>query len=259
MLIMSDLVSIIMPSYNCGAYVEDTIHSVQAQTYQNWELLIVDNSSNDGTLDIVSRMKAEEPRIIMSQYPIIQEAPMARLSALRNARGRWVAFMECGDLWEPNKLERQIFFMEENDYLFSYTKYKMVRKDGKGSCSIMGGKDTVTYDDMLRCCWPGYLTVMFDKYKIGDISLGKLKEENGYAMWLAVSKRADCHLLNECLACQRQNVRLLNPFPLTEKMAWRYMVYHSVEKKSRIVSILMMLRCLWYGLVKRMKYVEKAA
>lgn len=253
------MVSIIMHAHNSAKFAEQSVRSVIAQTYQNWELLFVDNSSNDGTLNIVSRLKSKDPRIMLSQYPIIQEAPTARLSALRNARGRWVAFMECGDLWESNKLECQIAFMEENDYLFSYTKYKMLRKKGKGERFVMGGKETVTYDDMLRCCWPGYLTVMYDKNKIGDISLGQLKEENGYAMWLAVSKQTDCHLLDECLASQRQNVRLLNPFPLTEKMSWRYMVYRAVEKRGRLVSILMMLRCLWYGLVKRVKYVEKAA
>ena len=113
------LVSVIMPSYKCGKYIAESIKSVQYQTYQNWELIIVDDCSGDGTVATVLELKKEDDRINLYQNSVNSGAAVTRNTALRNAKGRWIAFLDSDDLWEPTKLEKQIRFMEENGYAFS--------------------------------------------------------------------------------------------------------------------------------------------
>ena len=116
---MNYLVSVIMPSYKCGKFIKESISSVQNQTYQNWELVIVDDCSNDGTVDVVQNMIASDKRIKLFVNSCNSGAAVSRNVALKNAQGRWIAFLDSDDLWEPAKLERQIKFMEENGYAFS--------------------------------------------------------------------------------------------------------------------------------------------
>ena len=117
----TDLVSIIMPSYKCGRFIEESIRSVQAQTYKNWELIIVDDCSGDDTISIVLELKKNDDRINLYQNASNSGAAVSRNTALRYAKGRWIAFLDSDDLWEPAKLEKQIMFMENNGYaLFVY-------------------------------------------------------------------------------------------------------------------------------------------
>jgi len=135
-----ELVSIIMPSYNCGRFVEETMRSVQAQTYQNWEIIFVDDCSNDGSIGKVLDIKREEPRIHVSQNSVNSGAAVSRNAALRNAKGRWIAFLDSDDLWEPEKLEKQIRFMEENGYAFSYTGYQEIDGESKPTGVFVSGR-----------------------------------------------------------------------------------------------------------------------
>ncbi|MGN1042265.1 MAG: glycosyltransferase family 2 protein, partial [Christensenellales bacterium] len=116
---MGDTVSIIMPSYNTGKFIKETIESVLAQTYTQWELIIVDDCSNDDTDEVVSQYLADE-RIRYLKNDTNSGAAVTRNRALKEAKGRWIAFLDSDDLWEPEKLQRQIAFMEENGYSFSY-------------------------------------------------------------------------------------------------------------------------------------------
>ena len=119
----AELVSIIMPSYKCGRFIAESIRSVQAQTYPNWELIIVDDCSADGTVEEVLQFKKEDSRIQLFQNCTNLGAAVARNVALKNAKGRWIAFLDSDDLWEPTKLEKQIKFMVGNGYAFSYHEY----------------------------------------------------------------------------------------------------------------------------------------
>ena len=134
-----DLVSIIMPSFNCGLYVEETIRSVQAQTYQNWEILFVDDCSNDDTVKRVSEMRDKDLRIKLFQNEKNMGAALSRNRALMEAKGRWIAFLDSDDLWEPFKLEKQIRLMEENNYKFSYTYYSEMDEEGNDTNVLVFG------------------------------------------------------------------------------------------------------------------------
>ncbi|WCM69761.1 glycosyltransferase [Clostridium perfringens] len=126
---MQDLVSIIMPSYNTAKYISETIESVQSQTYPFWELIIVDDCSTDNTDEVVKPYLLDD-RIRYLKNDSNSGAAISRNRALREARGRWIAFLDSDDVWLAEKLERQLNFMIKNNYKFTYTDYR-IRLNGE--------------------------------------------------------------------------------------------------------------------------------
>ena len=250
------LVSIIMLSKDNGRFVKDTVESVFAQTYMNWELIFMDDSSKDDTISqMMDYMK--DRRIKVSKNVESRGSAVSMNSALRDARGRWIAFLNVGDLWEPTKLEKQVAFMEQNGYAFTYTKYKYINKDSKVRGDMMGGLKMVTHKDLIKCCWMGYLTVMYDAAKLGQFRVRNIEKHNDYALWMDVSEKADCYLLEECLASLRVNHALYSPLPMFDKVKWRYEVFHTVEDLNPVISVWLTIRNMIGGFVKKMKYVER--
>lgn len=155
----NDLVSIIMLSRNDVAHVEESVRSILAQTYTNWELLFVDDNSNDGTITKMMELTGKDPRFNITQSVYDKGSSYLRNKALKEAHGRWIAFLDAGDTWTPDKLEKQIRFMEENGYAFSYTKYGIMDLESQDRGVVVGGKAHVNYKEMRKCCWPCYLTL----------------------------------------------------------------------------------------------------
>lgn len=184
---MGELVSIIMPSYNTAKYIAESIQSVLDQTYKNWELIIVDDFSTDNTDEIVRPFLVDE-RIHYLKNELNSGAAVSRNRALREAKGRWIAFLDSDDLWMPEKLEKQISFMETNDYSFSYTEYEEIDVNGNKTGVYVTGPKKITKAGMFNYCWPGCLTVMYDKEVIGLIQIVDIKKNNDYAMWLSRSR-----------------------------------------------------------------------
>lgn len=137
---MGDLVSIIMPSYNTARYIFETIQSVINQTYQNWELIIVDDCSTDNTDIVVEKIK--DPRIKYIKNEKNLGAAVSRNRALREARGRWVAFLDSDDLWKSEKLEKQVRFMTKKKCYFSYTDYEEIDDAGNRMNVIVTGPES---------------------------------------------------------------------------------------------------------------------
>lgn len=252
-----NLVSIIMLSHNRGQFVEESVRSILAQTYTNWELLFFDVNSKDDTTCKMMPFMEQDARIHVSKMPYRSGTTLAMNAALKEARGRWMTFLKCGDTWEPEKLERQIAFMESNGYHFSYTTFLRHRQLLIKKQVVQSGPRRLTYKDMEKCCWPGDLTVMYDAEAVGQIQVEDFKYNNDYALWLKVSEKADCHLLPECLAKLRTPQSTIMEYLLTDKLNWRYRVYRWELGKNPFVATWMTLRCLYYASLKRVKYVEK--
>lgn len=263
----NDLVSIVMLSHNQAQYVEESVRSVMNQTYKNWELLFVDDNSKDKTITLMMDLKDEarirredytfNDRIKVSQTVSDRGESINRNNALKEARGRWIAFLDVGDVWAPDKLEKQVAFMKENGYTFSYTQYGLMNNKSANRGVVISGKEHVTYQDMLRCCWPAYLTVMYDSTKVGHFRLHNTKQNSDYSLWLAISERNDCHLLAENLATMRTPYGYISRFLRTDKIKWRYEVYRVEEDLGPITSFFYTIRNGWYGLIKWMNYVKR--
>ena len=193
---MEDLVSIIMPSYNTESFLGETIESVLAQTYSNWELIIVDDCSTDNT-DAVIATYLHDHRIRYFKNEINSGAANSRNRALREAKGRWIAFLDSDDLWTSDKLKKQTDFMYKNNYSFSYTNYIEIDEKSIPNGRTVTGPRHITKVGMYCYCWPGCLTVMYDRFEIGLIQIAEIRKNNDYAMWLKVINSADCYLLEE--------------------------------------------------------------
>lgn len=255
----SSLVSIVMLSNNKGQYVEESVRSVLAQTYTNWELLFIDDSSNDDTIHKVNELRGQDKRIRITQSVYKRGATINLNSALREARGKWIAFLDARDIWHPEKLEHQIAFMQMNGIGFSYTNYGLMNSKSESRGVVISGKVYVTHEDMMRCCWPAYLTVMYDAEKVGLVQVHNLKKNNDYALWLNISEKHDCYLLNENLATMRTHWGRLGGLIRTDKMKWRYEVYHREEEMGPVKSVLYTIRNGWYGIVKWRRYCARSA
>ena len=250
------LVSIIMPSYNTALFIAETIQSVLNQTYTNWELIIVDDCSTDNTDEVLENIK--DSRIRYFKNDKNSGAAVSRNKALREARGQWIAYLDSDDLWMPEKLEKQIHFMETNGYAFSYTNYEEIDVDGNRTGIKVTGPKKITKTEMFNYCWPGCLTVMFDATKVGLIQIEDIKKNNDYAMWLKVCKKADCYLLDELLGQYRKGrVGSVSTHSIKTMIGWHYKLYREAEDMGILSSLFNTGRNLVFGFYKKKRYVRK--
>lgn len=254
---MNDLVSVIMPSYNTDKFIKQSIESVIDQTYKNWELIIVDDCSTDNTDNVVASIS--DDRIIYLKNKVNSGAAVSRNRALREAKGRWIAFLDSDDLWSSDKLEKQIKFMEDNDYHFSYTNYEEINEDGKLTGVMVTGPKKITKTGMYNYCWPGCLTVMYDAEKIGKIQIADIKKNNDYAMWLKVIKKANCYHYDKVLAQYRKRSGSISNHGYLKLVKWHYKLFKEADNKNSIASLFLTLQNLIYGCWKKMRYVKKVS
>lgn len=264
---MPELVSIIMPSYNTGKYIAESIKSVIAQTYTDWELIIVDDASTDNTDEVV-KMFTELAEVNSAKAGISSKirylkndhrsgAAVSRNRALREVRGKWIAFLDSDDLWAPDKLEKQIAFMKKNGYAFTYTCYGIIDEDGNPTGIFVGGPAHISKIGMFNYCWPGCLTVMYDREVVGDIQIADIKKNNDYAMWFKVVHKSLCHLLPESLANYRKRGGSISGHSYLTLIKWHYKLYREAEMLNPITSLWITGRNLLFGVWKKFRYVGK--
>lgn len=252
---MNDLVSIIMPSYNTGRFIKETIESVLAQSYPTWELIIVDDCSTDNTDEVVNQYLADE-RIRYIKNDTNSGAAVSRNRALREAKGKWIAFLDSDDLWEADKLQKQIIFMKDNGYHFSYTNYVEIDEESKVNGKSVTGPKRISKHGMYNYCWMGCLTVMYDADVVGLIQIADIKKNNDYAMWLKVCKKANCYLLDETLARYRKRSGSISNHGYMKLIKWHYKLYREAENKNPISSFVLTVRNLFFGVLKKIIYVK---
>lgn len=245
-----------MPSYNTGKYINDSIESVINQTYSNWELIIVDDCSSDNTYDCISGFCDDRIKLIKNEKN--SGAAESRNKALRETKGRWIAFLDSDDIWYPQKLEHQLSFMIKNGYAFSYTEYQEMNSDGEDNGRRVSGPRKITQIGMLNYCWPGCLTVMYDSDAIGLIQIANIPKNNDYAMWLQISKKANCYLLKETLAkYRRDRSGSVSTHGIGTKIIWHYRLFRYAEQESISLSFWHTVRNLFFGLMKKIVYVKR--
>lgn len=253
-------VSVIMSNFNCENFIDETINSVLAQTYENWELIIVDDCSSDGSVEKIRGYCEKDDRIKLFVNEENMGAAASRNLALREATGKWMAFLDSDDLWLPEKLEKQLDFMTRNGYRFGYTAYEHVNEFTEKLNIIVRGPKVLSKRKMFHYCYPGCLTVIYDSSDIGIVQVPDViaNGENDYAIWLKVAKHYKCYFLNEILSLYRVRSNSLSHKSSKWKIAKNhYILYRKSEGKNPIVSFLWMLRTLFYGFWKKTIYVCK--
>lgn len=200
----NDLVSIITPAFNSERTISETIESVLAQTHQEWEMIIVDDCSEDGTRDIVKRFAEKDERIKLVELKMNSGVANARNVAIRKATGRYIAFLDSDDLWEAEKLLKQISFMLKKKCSFSYTAYEIVDAEGNSLKKTVFATEKQDYKKLLKQNTIGCLTVMIDRVEISNIEMPLMKHED-FATWLDILKEGYvAYGLNESLGKYRK-------------------------------------------------------
>ncbi|MCG7333021.1 glycosyltransferase family 2 protein [Salinicoccus roseus] len=197
-------ISVITPAYNSERFIKDAIQSVMDQTYQNWEMIIVDDCSSDDTVKYVKDMQKQDDRIRLISLEENSGSAIARNTALGKAYGRYVAFLDSDDRWMPEKMDRQLAFMRQNDIAFSFTSYVRTLEDGTMTDYVSKTPRTVDWNALMKRCVIGCLTVMIDTEKTGPVRMVNIRTRQDYALWLELTRRGfTAHGLKDVLAKYR--------------------------------------------------------
>lgn len=248
-----NLVSIIMPSYNTANHISKSINSIIKQTYKNWELIIVDDCSIDNTDKIVAEF-LNDKRIKYLKNKKNFGAAVSRNRALKEAKGKWIAFLDSDDLWKEEKLEKQIDFMEENNYDFSYTYYEEINENGEKLNVEIQGPKKITKFGMYNYCWPGCLTVMYNAEKIGLLQIEDIQKNNDYAMWLKIIKKTNCYLYSYSLAFYRKRSGSISRQNYLKLIKWHYRLFREADNQNIFNSLIFTIRNLFFGVIKKLFY-----
>lgn len=227
-----DMVSIVVPVYNVDKYIETTIEKVLKQTYTNWELLLINDCSNDKSAEKIQTYLSN-PRIRLIEQPSNQGAARARNRGIREARGRYLSFLDADDIWESEKLEKQIAFMEEKQASFSFLSYEFADEEGTGNGKIAHVPAILNYREALKNTIIFTSTVMFDLEKIQKdmIMMPEVKSEDTATWWKILRNGYIANGLDEVLVRYRRPAKSLssNKFAAIQRI-WN--LYRNVEKLS---------------------------
>lgn len=223
------LVSIITPSWNVERLIGETIESVQAQTFGDWELLIADDCSTDRTPAVVSRYASADPRIKLIRQPRNGGPALARQAAIERAQGRYLAFLDSDDLWLPTKLERQLAFARSRGAPLSYTAFRRIDEQSATTGRLIWVPESLTYEQLLKNTSIATLTAMVDRDLAGKVAM-KNEPYDDFCLWLSILKPGlVAYGLNEDLARYRVRGSSVSSRPL-RSAGWVWHIYRRVEK-----------------------------
>lgn len=229
------LVSVIVPVYNAGKWIEDTILSVKSQTYKDFELILVDDGSSDDSVKIIKDYESEKIRLIEEGGN--NGAARARNIGVKASRGRYICYIDADDLWSPDKLEKQLAFMDDNDAAFSFTGYEFADESGVGVQKIVRVPKTITYRQALKNTTIFTSTVMFDMDKLDkdDIMMPEVPSEDTATWWKVLKKVGKAYGLDEALTLYRRGTTTLSSNKMTGiQRIWN--LYRNVEGLNLVYS-----------------------
>ena len=236
------LVSIIMPYYKKKAFIESSIQSILCQSYQNFQIIVVDDELSEESSKILKKIASLDKRINVRINKINQGAGVSRNLAIENASGEYIAFCDCDDLWKDTKLDEQIKFMKKKNIDFSFTAYEVINEN-KDKIGFRTAKDILNFNDLIKSCDIGLSTVVFKKKLFNNpyYRFANLKTKEDYVLWLKLAKDGILlNGLNQNLACWRKNKQSLSS-SISQKIFDGYRVYNSYLKFNTFKSIIYLL------------------
>ena len=233
---MNNKVSIVVPVYNAGDSIADTIMSVLKQSYQDYELLLVDDASTDSSRAVLEGYASDNIRILDNTCR--KGAAGARNTGIMEATGRFIAFIDADDLWDAGKLSKQVAFMSDNDAAFSFTGYEFADEKGRGLGKIVRVPHTISYRQALRNTTIFTSTVMFDMEKLAreDILMPYVPSEDTATWWKVLKKTGVAYGLDESLTLYRRMGHSLSSNKL-EAVSRIWNLYRKTEHLSVAYSL----------------------
>ena len=242
------VVSIVMPTYNCGKFISHSIESILNQKFKKWELIIIDDCSTDNTEYVVKNYLTEGNKIRYHKLLKNSGPQAARNKGIELAKGKYIAFCDSDDIWLPDKLEKQIKFMEINDSRFSATAYEQIDEQGESKGVALYPPRKTNYCKMLRLSCPiGNSTVIYDQISLGKIFVPDIRKRNDFALWLQVLKKCEyCDGIQEILVKYRVRKRSVSSNKI-KLIKYHWQLYKEIESLGFLRS---MFYILCWGIIK---------
>ena len=235
----NQLVSIITPVYNTEKFIEETIQCVENQIYTNWEWFLVDDCSTDKSVEIIEKYLKKDKRIKLIKLVENSGAAIARNTGIEKSTGKYIAFLDSDDIWKKEKLEKQIKFIEKNNYEFTYTDYSFSDENGNEIGNVVKVPKNLNYKQALKNTTIFTSTVIFDVEKLGKdlIKMPNVVRGQDTATWWKVLKTGKiAYGLNENLSLYRRSSNTLSSNKIKAlKRTWN--LYRNVEKLNFFASL----------------------
>lgn len=232
------LISIIVPVYCAKHFLEETVASVQAQTYQNWELLLVDDCSSDGSFELMQELAKNDIRIKPIKQPHNMGAAKARNRGVQEAQGRFLCFLDADDVWEADKLKAELYFLEEKKAGFVFTGYEFADEKAQGTGKVVHVPEEITYREALKNTTIFTSTVMIDRAVVADdvIHMPEIASEDTATWWQILKRYGKGYGLDENLVKYRRSANTLSSNKIVAiKRIWR--LYRQQEKLNILYSV----------------------
>lgn len=253
----TSLVSIITPSFNSENFIADTIQSVQNQTYQNWEMIIVDDCSTDKTISIIEQFVINDSRIRFFQLEKNSGAGVARETALSKATGDYISFLDADDLWKPLKLEKQLQFLKDNKSPFTFSFYDCIDEVGNSLNKRVEAPRNLSYRQLFFCNYVGNLTGIYDRHYFGKIAISSTRKRQDWMVWLTILKKIKkAKPVPESLAFYRIRDNSLSASKV-DLLKHNFAVYRTFHDFNYISSLFIMVGFLFTQLIIKPSYIKK--
>lgn len=235
-----DMVSIVIPVHNAEPYIVKTIRSILTQTISNYEVLLVDDASTDGSMEKIKLISDERLKVLKAHPEHSVGAAAARNCGIEAVQGRYLAFLDADDLWQPKKLEKTLAYMKKKDAAFVFTGYEFGDQDGRGTGKVVHVPEVLDYERALSRTVIFTSTVLFDLTKINKelIKMPQVKSEDTATWWKILQSGYLAYGLDENLTIYRRAGKTLssNKFEAVKRI-W------NLYKMQENMSFFKRLRC----------------
>lgn len=235
----NSLVSIIIPVYNAQNHILETLNSIKEQTYNEYEIILVDDCSTDDSIEIIRNFKSD--KLYLYRLNKNSGAAVARNYGINKAKGEYIAFIDSDDTWHTSKLEKQIEFMKNNDYIFTYTSINIIDANGnilKKSRKII---KKVKYKTILRNTVIATSTVVINRKKIGNFNMPLIRSGQDYATWLILLRsNATAYGIDEPLTNYRKLDSSLSSSKISnfKKVYLIQTKYEGISKHKAMINVM---------------------
>lgn len=254
---MSELVSIITPTFNAEKYIRATLQSVIDQSYQNWEMILVDDGSIDATVNIIEDFAEKDNRLKLFKLSKNSGNGFARNVALEKASGKYIAYLDADDLWFPIKLEKQIQFLKVNKLPFTFSFYDCIDEEGNSLNRRVEAPLNLTYNQLFFCNYVGNLTAIYDAEYFGKIVIEATQKRQDWRLWLTILKQIKVTKpVAEPLAFYRIRKDSISSSKF-KLIKHNFGVYRDFHGFNAVSSVFLMTRFLFTQLIIKPKYIKK--
>lgn len=250
------LVSVVVPTYNDSKFIKEAISSIVQQTYDNLEIIIVDDFSSDNTIHIIESFKDKRIKIIRNESN--KGAAYSRNIGIKNCTGEYIAFLDGDDIWNLNKIEEQINFMLKNNYVFTSCLYSFMSEEGKLTGKYMSSPKRITHKMFLKTDYIGCITTMYKKEICPNLEIpNDIYKRNDYALWIKLSEYADCYTFPLILASHRNrrgSISSINKFSLIK---YHKELFKKLYGFNGFKSSIFAFRNVFYYVIRKLFYLKR--